>query len=81
MGGVQYEMMGNLCTPTYDRIVPKAIQISCIVGQLFRERVSRVFAPGVGTFFDKFIDIIYVLYARRPKCDDLLLGPVNVRQT
>ena len=69
-------MMGNPCTPTYDRIVPKAVQISCILGQLFRERVIHVLAPGFFTFFEKLLDIIFYT---GPGGGGQLLGPVDVR--
>ena len=75
MSGISDEMMGNPCTPTYNHIVPKAVQVSLTTGQPFRERVFHVVAPGFITFFEKHLDIIY-----GPGGDGLLLGPaMNVR--
>ena len=75
MGGVSDEMMGNPCSPTYNHIVPKAVQISCTIGQLFRELVIHVLAPGFFTIFEKLLDIIFYTGPGGGQ----LLGPVNVR--
>jgi len=62
--------------------VPKAVQISRIVGQPLREQVFRVVIPLSGTFFANLFDIInqisFVLYDD-PEGVDLLMGPVEVR--